>query len=452
MGKYVIVGGGLAGLLASIMLATKNHEVVLIEKEPVCGGLLKSTAHENGVRFDMGTHIPTESGIRELDQILFEGMTDTDKWESFDILKPANFFQGKLYEFNQLIYAPNLPESVYYRGLTELLHTEPFEVPVDNLKTYTEMNYGKTFSESIFAPIMKKLMGCDMEELHYDAHLLFGYARIIVAGGHASRELKKSPFYNAKISYDTFFEGVSPVKKYYSRDKNGVGTWVEQLVNQAINCGVKILNGKMVQRINLDNKVVTNVELNDEQVIQCDRLIWTISPYVLLKSAGKTYSGELPKFRTMTLHHYVFDRPFQTRNYFVYCNDASYTSFRITLYPNITESEVRPPYNCTVEVLSDPIDNLDELNQLIHSELIDLGIVSSEASIMYAKAEKVNEGFPVYTNSFVHQLKEMRALAIDNFNNVELLGKGNGSVFFMNEVLTEVYHRINQLMDEVGDR
>ncbi|MED4780396.1 NAD(P)-binding protein [Brevibacillus choshinensis] len=445
MEKVVVVGGGIAGLVASILLTKSANQVYLIEREESCGGLLRSFQNEDGVNFDYGTHVLSETRIDELDAVLFEDM-DERGWETFDILKPGNFFQGKLYDRNQLIYAPYLPEAVYYKGLTEILHTEPFEKPVENLSVYTEKQYGKTFSNYIYRPLMKKLLGCDLEELHQDAHLLFGYARLIVANAHTSRELKKSPFFDGKLSFESFYEGISPMKKYYPKDRGGIGKWVKQLEEKAQQLGVNILTSRSVSSVQRNGNKISSVTLDNNLVLECDHLVWTLAPFTLLQAAQIKIDSQPPKFRNMTLHHFVFNKPFLVRNFFVYCNDVNYESFRITLYPNITKTEITTaPFNCTVEVLSDKVEDLSQLNEKIYRELIDLGIVDESAEVIYQKAQNIDRGFPVYTNQFVEQNQFQKELIAQKMENISLLGKGNGVSFFMHEVLVEAFHECNKI-------
>ena len=53
----IIVGGGMSGLLAALILKQKGYGVTLVEKEPTCGGLLRSVQNKDGVSFDYGTHL-----------------------------------------------------------------------------------------------------------------------------------------------------------------------------------------------------------------------------------------------------------------------------------------------------------------------------------------------------------------------------------------------------------
>lgn len=442
-----MVGGGIAGLVASILLVRRGYQVTLLEREAELGGLLRSFRTQEGVAFDYGTHIPAETGIKPLDNILFEGFEEKD-WEQFKILKPANFFEGKLYELNQMLYAPNLPQDLFYKGVYELLHTRPFDLPVENLEVFSRKKFGDTFTEHIFKPLINKLLGVAMEDLHQDTLHLFGYERVVIGDEFASRELKQSEFYSSKISYSSFNEGVSRVMKYYPRHKRGVGLWMELLEKQAQGLGVTIIKNAIISNVRLQHGDVTAICLQGGEEVATDHVIWTISPHILTKMLYPSVRTEMPNFRFMTLHHFVIDRPFLTKNFFVYCNDWRYKSFRITLYPNITNEEVKPPYNCTVEVLSDPVSNTDRLNSEILDELKAMGIVNPVSEVLFRKVQTIKNGFPVYTNDFVEQLVKMNAFIRSRVDNITLVGKGSGSAFFMNDVLIEVYEELEKITKE----
>ena len=118
----VIVGGGLTGIIGAILLADKFESVYIIEKDPFCGGLLKSTEDNLGISYDLGTHIPSETLIPEIDQILFGSNKDfIKKWTRFEYLKQGNFFEGKWNLETSSIDTRNLNKNIYNKGITELL-------------------------------------------------------------------------------------------------------------------------------------------------------------------------------------------------------------------------------------------------------------------------------------------------------------------------------------------
>ena len=60
--RTVIVGGGLSGLTAAAYLSREGHDVLLLEKNERCGGLLNSF-NRDGFTFDAGARAILNAGI-----------------------------------------------------------------------------------------------------------------------------------------------------------------------------------------------------------------------------------------------------------------------------------------------------------------------------------------------------------------------------------------------------
>lgn len=60
--KVVIVGAGMAGLTAAAYLLRENYDVLILDKNDKCGGLLR-TFQSNGFSFDSGPRAFVNSGI-----------------------------------------------------------------------------------------------------------------------------------------------------------------------------------------------------------------------------------------------------------------------------------------------------------------------------------------------------------------------------------------------------
>ena len=102
--NIVIVGSGITGMIASILMRKKNPNcaIYLIEKENQVGGLLKSYKYNNGLIFDQGMHNFNETGVFELDSILWDILGD-----DWIVLENINRDLAGLY-FNK-----NLREHIY---------------------------------------------------------------------------------------------------------------------------------------------------------------------------------------------------------------------------------------------------------------------------------------------------------------------------------------------------
>jgi len=71
----VVVGGGIIGIFSALFLAKSGHRVCLIEQSGELGGLHTSDSVE-GYQFDRGTHIPSLTGVKEIDDLIFGKLKD----------------------------------------------------------------------------------------------------------------------------------------------------------------------------------------------------------------------------------------------------------------------------------------------------------------------------------------------------------------------------------------
>lgn len=444
MNSTVVVGGGVVGIFSAIILKEKYDQVTLIEKEANLGGLLRSFKNKNGISFDYGTHIPAETLVPEIDEILF-GEIDEQEWEIFKLLQVGNFFEGKSYPDSSYIYTPYLPQRVYEQGLTELLACNEEALNTKNLKEYTQSFYGNTFSEYIYRPIMKKLLGEELENLHQSAHTVFGYNRLIPGNKEMAKELKKSPIYDKKLAYASYQEGMSANKKFYPKNNKGVELWINQLVQKAKKAGVHFRTSSEIRSIKQQNNRICEITLRNNESIKTDLLIWTAAPIHLLNGLNvKMPNQKVPKFRSMTLHNLVFDKPFKIPHHYFYCSDPKFRSFRITLYPNLTETmKKRKIYNCTIEVLSEGSDDTIDIVSDLKKELVEMGIIDDTFELISKDHIQIKYGFPVITNDFVEATRAHKQVVESETENVILLGKASGEVFFMNDSIIDAYKKLS---------
>src|SRR5262249_9591625 len=148
-GPTVIVGGGLAALIAAHFLRRygENGEILIVERAPEVGGLLRADDGGRWGKFDQGMHTFTSALIPELDEIVF-GMLPRDEWvwlrdETRDISGVA--FEGVLQKHCHYVdlrlLGPELRDRCVAGLLENLDRSEPDGTPRD-MQVYAERRFG----------------------------------------------------------------------------------------------------------------------------------------------------------------------------------------------------------------------------------------------------------------------------------------------------------------------
>lgn len=438
-GAALIVGGGVAGLTAAALLKGRYARVVLVEREPSCGGLLRSFVDSNGVSFDYGTHYISETGVPELDAVILSGVDE--RWNLFPSNNAGSYHGGRLNAGSPFIDARTLPPEIYRRGLEELLSASPAKGPA-TLEAELHGHFGRSFTDAIMAPVLRKLLGAGPAELAPGAHKLFALGRLIVETPEKARELKRSPLLDERVAFHSSAEAPSAIRSWYPKE-GGVGLWAEAMTRRLREDGVEVLTGESVETLRLEGGAVRGAKLGRTGELEVDRLVWTAPLFQFFKAADLSCPGKPPKLRTSVLHHLVFDRPFSTGLNYVTCYDPSMKAFRVTLYPSVLSRPGRAPFNCTVESFAGSPEEAEALRVTVPAELYRMGLVPEGASVLSSRMDVVREGFPVRTPEFAASAAAQGAAARAAASNASFLGKASGSAFFQDEVLRETYRAVS---------
>lgn len=439
----LVVGGGIVGLFSAILLKQKYNRVVLIERDKDLGGLLKSTKNSEGVWFDYGTHIPSQTLNKEIDDILFSSMAN-DEWEIIQNLNVGNFFSNELYLESSYPNTKNLPPKDYYKGVLDFLNGKASTYEEDNLSAYLEKVYGATFSDLIYRPLMKKFTGKRIEDLHTSAFRIFDISRLIVGTFEMTRELKESENFNSKSAYPEYSQNGSENLKYYPKNNSGIGKWIDILKDKALSEGVEIFTKCEIESVEYENNCITTVKLNNNKIFNTQHVVWSIAPHLLIDKLQLVGEKCKPEFRKMVLCNIVFNKNFLIDNHYLYCFDYNMKSYRITLYSNITKTlENKGIFNCTVEVFLDKQETIEEHEMIRELEI--MGIVDKSYEVLSFETIKVESGFPIMTSEFIDTNKRNKELIENSVQNVILLGKARGEKFFMNNTIMEAYEELSSI-------
>ena len=443
----VIVGGGIAGLFAGLLIARAGqHLVHLVERDTRVGGLLQSTRYRGRLNYDKGIHYAVETGNTKIDSILFEGMSE-DKWHVFRTSLPqGNVFGGRLNSDSGCIDARVLAADLQARGLVEILDGRAAPADVPHLAEALEAEYGPTYTEHIFRPVMRKLAGRALEQLGPDAHGSFGISRLIVLPSRAAKRLKGLPEYDKCIAYTRTSDGRSPIRKFYPRD-GGIGMWPEMLARRLADAGARIHTAATIDTVTADNGRIKSVMFSDGQRLPCDLLVWTVPLPVLARALGTGVSGTAPVFRHELLLHYLFDKEVTPELHWISIYDEGAVAYRVTLYDNIAPGNDSDGSRVTVETLwSEYPEDIEEISERVKDELGDLGLVDDARSGEFMGHEWIVNAFPL-------QLAGRRPSApvphgppsaIDELTNLVAAGRGAGMTFSQSAILESTLSEVER--------
>lgn len=426
--NIVIVGGGIIGIVASILLQSKNHKVTLIEKSNQLGGLLNSIPTNDGNYLDFGSHVPRETGIETLDNILFKDLPKND-WNKYQFANVGNYFANKINSDSQFIDVSELSSEIFIKGLSDLLLcNKQGNLELNNEEASLYNQFGQTYGMEVYKPLLTKLFGnINLIDLEPNSHNLFGYSRLIVGNQQFTDKLKEVPYLDNRIAHTKNSIGYSNKSNYYPK-KPGIYQWIEHLKKSALDSGVVILTEDFVIKLNLNDKYIFT---NKGNKLNYDKVLWTL-PKGLLENiiAEQSQITESLEFRGVNIFHLKYDGELQVKNHYVYCNDTNMKSFRVTLYDNLTQTTTNW---CTVEVIGDRMVEITK----IFDELKIMGILDKKSKLKDSQLIYIKNGFPIPKKKEANSRSDLSKL-----NDEIIILNKDANNFFMEDLIVKMFNEI----------
>lgn len=168
-GDVVVCGGGLAGLAAGHALARAGCGVVVIEKQPVVGGLAR-TIEYRGARFDLGGHrLLTDNAAvgRLVREATGEELLSVKR--ASKILLRGRYYDYPLKPVNALAGLGVLSALAVAGDYTrEQLRAWLAPTPAVSLQDWVVRHYGRRLFELFFRPYSEKVWGIDCARISAD--------------------------------------------------------------------------------------------------------------------------------------------------------------------------------------------------------------------------------------------------------------------------------------------
>jgi hypothetical protein len=432
----VVVGGGLAGLVAGLLLLRRGERVVLVEREAACGGLLRSLDLPGGRSFDQGTHLARETGVPELDELLL-GELAPRAWRSFDTLACGHHAAGRLQPDSAFLGLEALPAPLRARAAAELL-----ALPLDaaqhvELASWLRARFGATLCEHVLEPLVLARTGRAARELAPELAPILGLTRVRAFAPQAARALKRSPRFDQRLAYPTQGEGWSGLRSYYPR-RGGIGAWIAHLSERFEREGGLLFTGQSVRALKRQGARVRTVALSSGYLLPCDRLVWTLPASLCLRAAGLASEDARPAALDAELYHFEFDAAPAAALLYATNHDARLRCFRATLYTNLQARSPAPnAHLCSAEVLRSPDHPAAPEPERIADELRAMGLYPPSARARCLARQTLPSAFPIPGPSERSAAARVLAQARNACSNAHFLGRANGG-FLMHEVALEV--------------
>jgi protoporphyrinogen oxidase len=405
-GLTVVVGAGLAGLVAANEWLDAGERVVLLERDAETGGMAKSVQH-NGFTFDLGPHFI----LRHTD------------WQS------CLFEPHELVEFSSRIHFQidqrwieypfgiksllQVPLRVGFDALlTQAIGRNPFNgntsesLPPESFSDRMASQWGHGILEWMFRPYLEhKMDGVDMiDSLHQDWWSGTEHVRGVAIRTDSVEE--------KRTILRRMSEGLSTIIEYTARantiqyPRGGFGEFAQRLTIRFLERGGELQLGTPIAEIEKDNQRINAVVTPAGDRIPVKRLIWTGSPTDLADLLGVAPIG-LPTLHSM-VYFVEFDKRYPRRGNEVRLVDEDMAFFR-GYFPETICDGLAPPDQSGLVAEAGTLDEKVAMNaESRYGDVIDtcvrIGLCPAPSAVTSVTHRVVRDAYPIYPLDYEHHL------------------------------------------------
>jgi protoporphyrinogen oxidase len=440
--RVVIVGGGIAGILAARAAGRAGHDTTIIEREDDIGGLFRSVRDQNGRCYDRGSHFVIGVDDPAVNAEVVDGLAGREWITIKDSLAEGALSFGKNNPDSGVLDARFLDQQSLLQARSEIMQTTAYP-GATNLEEELLGLFGPTLVQRCFSPLMTKYTGQPLHALAPGLHKVYSLARVILFDRETSIRLKKDPRMDAVLAFTHRNDSPVHALKWYPQ-QGGIDGWVRGLARNFRDQDVTVRTQQTVVRIESCGDTITGVVLADGTLLGCDLLVWTVSPALLARAAGVAL-GPPPPTRDLLVAHLAYDRPLLTDLHFLTYQDPAFAGFRVMMYDNVTRDEqgMEQPH-LTVEAFVGANDQPEEWVERMTAELLVAGIVDPEAKCITRFHQRFANVFPLPSASQTGRLQEALDQLNQRFCNLALFGRQATGDHFQNNVLKQAIEGIGK--------
>lgn len=454
--NVVVIGGGIAGLMAAIgaQKANPGAKITLLERSSQWGGLLAGKSYdEERLYFDVGTHIFQETGDSEYDAILLDSVPEKELLHFPIGLGDVSgaVFDGRLQTNTS---APDIRRRKDKEQLIADLrqHVAGLEQapPLKRERPLLEaasLRFGKLYAETVIGPVLSHAFGLPMDKLAAFSLELAGVSRVVIDEHQDWLRSARNESYRSIAAIPdqrNLPEEFRHSRRSFYSKTHGSKAFIDGLVQRLAN-GNDLLLSAQVEKVNLPENEIHYQISGAKHVIHYDRLIL---------AAGAIGAAHL---LGIDLADFSFDRPMPHRLMhlrlvrecpsdlcYLYGLDRSCKWYRVTNYKAFSGRE--EDRRLTIELVGQRKSDEEPTPSAVTSHLAEIGLLDS-ADFTFCDTERLPAGFPSPTRDNVASLINLNNRVTERLpGNATLCGIGSGKgLFFQNEVGPDAFRKAREL-------
>lgn len=435
-GKVVIIGGGPAGLTAAYKLSQSPTSSVVLEKDPVVGGISRTVDYK-GYHFDIGGH-RFFTKVKAVDDIWREILSKDEfprRPRLSRIYYNRQFFQYPLRAFDALSKL-GLPNAV----LIFMSYVRARMFPVAEEKTFEQWvtnRFGKRLYETFFKHYTEKVWGIPCNEISAE------WAAQRIKGLTLSSAIKNALFKPRSKNKSTVIKTLINEFDYPLKGPGMMWEKMARIVREK-NCEIKF--DTVVESIRWTNNKVLAVEVEnkgDREQITGSHFISSMPVRELLQKLDPPAPPEVfkaannLKYRDFITVALVIDKADLFPDNWIYVHDPEVKLGRIQNFKNWSESMV-PDKTKTCLGLEYFCFEGDGLWTMTNEELINLGKrelqklgLARESDVEDGFVVRMPKAYPVYDSGYSESLQIVREF-LKQLKNLQLVGR-NGMHKYNNQ-------------------
>ena len=429
MKNAVIVGGGLAGIVAAKVLASSGYSIKIIEAGSKIGGLIRSKKIKN-FYFDHGPHKIQETYNKKLNKFFFNKIEKY--FYSYNSLPQNHFINNKWYDSSSFADLRTFEKNIFNKIYQEILLKKKNKSKIKkNEKKQCYYNYGKTLTNHLISPLMKKYTGSSLENLETNKRNLFNLSRFLIADKHTTQKLKKNKFLNNIIGYNSYKEGLSGRRNFYPK-RGGIEELISFLLKNNSKNKIKFYLKKNIIKMNLKKNKISELILNNGETVSADLFVWTgnikfLNNLLFIKNLNK-----LKKKIFWNFSHFISSKKLDNKVFYSYNYDKKNPIYRITYYDNFQKIKKTKNYRNTVEVVLPQKKNKNFFKN-ITLNLKKMGLIKKNTKI------KLLDQYSIPYN--ISQEKDKISKKIKKLKNLLIFGQA-ANKFSKEEIIKDIYEKL----------